>query len=72
MDKGIKKGIEWAALIVCIVTAILCVTWSGWYTDIMLPLSYGLTSILTAIVWAALRIERACSRMSTEILSYVE
>jgi hypothetical protein len=72
MDKGIKRGIEWAALIVCIVTAILFVTWSGYYTDIMLPLSYGLASILTAIVWAALRIERVCARMSAELKSYIE
>ena len=72
MDKGIKRGIEWSALIVCIVTAILFVTWSGYYTDIMLPLSYGLASILTAIVWAALRIERVCARMSADLKSYIE
>ena len=61
--KDIKKGIEWIALIVCLLTTILFATWSGYYTDIMIPLSYGLASILTAIVWAAMRIERTCSRV---------
>ena len=43
--KDIKKGIEWIALIVCLLTAILFATWSGYYTEIMVPLSYGLASI---------------------------
>lgn len=61
MDKeDIKKGIEWIALIVCLLTTILFATWSGHYADIMIPLFYGLISVLTAIVWAALRIERTC------------
>lgn len=59
--KDIKKGIEWIAFIVCLLTAILFATWSGHYTEIMVPLFYGLISILTAIVWAAMRIERTCS-----------
>lgn len=64
MDKeDIKKGIEWIALIVCLLTAILFATWSGYYTDIMIPLFYGLISILTAIVWATMRIERKCLRV---------
>ena len=64
MDKDdIKKGIEWIALIVCLLTAILFATWSGYYTDIMIPLFYGLISVLTAIVWVAMRIERKCSRV---------
>lgn len=61
--KDIKKGIEWLALIVCLVNVVLFATWSGMYTDIMLPLMYGLVAILTAIVWATMRIERVCSRV---------
>lgn len=61
--KSIKKGIEWLALIVCLVNVALFVTWSGMYTEIMLPLMYGLVAILTAVVWATMRIERVCSRV---------
>lgn len=60
--KKIKKGIEWFALIICLLTVILFANWSGAYTEIMTPLFYGLVAVLSAIVWAVMRVERVCSR----------